>query len=521
MQKKVNRVLFWFILIQPFLELDWFYKGKISTVLPFTIPTIIRIAGVFIIFIMYFSQKLNWQRLAQQWWVLAYIIILLIYSGAHLYHVRAANFQSLNPSGYGYSTVSEIFYILRMILPLVILYITRYVPFGEKQVERLIQSLSGLFSLTIVLSNLFVVSLPAYGNLPSIKANIFAWFSHNNYSYFELTSKGFFYFSNTISAILFFLMPLILYFLYKDFNVTNIVLVICQSLAMLMLGTKVGTYGLFISFFVFFIFYLLHLLIFKNVKFKKGFFISFLLIILGSGLITPYSPMFRRNSFDTNVITKREKKGHAEKLDSKLNQGLKKYKGKEQEKFLKDFISKHYAYFSLQQKFVFRSYSYKYDPYFWLDVMRSPIPDRLSNRHIEILMLNQVVKNNHNKYDKWLGISYAREGNIFPLERDFLSQYYSMGIIGVIVLLGIYIVELIYLVYSWFRTKLNRNFINTVIIISLTFILTASFYSGNVMDFLGATLIMAFIYGYGLQLVDNSKNAKELNTRKKLDKKVN
>ena len=49
MKEKTRTVLFWFILIQPFLDLYWFYNGKLAEVLPFTLPTIIRILAVFVI----------------------------------------------------------------------------------------------------------------------------------------------------------------------------------------------------------------------------------------------------------------------------------------------------------------------------------------------------------------------------------------------------------------------------------------------------------------------------------------
>ena len=66
MKEKTRTVLYWFILIQPFLDLYWFYNGKLANILPFTLPTIIRILAVFVIFCMFFSQKQNWQKLGQR-----------------------------------------------------------------------------------------------------------------------------------------------------------------------------------------------------------------------------------------------------------------------------------------------------------------------------------------------------------------------------------------------------------------------------------------------------------------------
>ena len=100
MKEKTRTVLFWFILIQPFLDLYWFYNGKLADVLPFTLPTIIRILAVFVIFCMFFSQKQNWQKLGQEKWLIVYLALLIVYSILHLIHVR--RFNSVNPNDYNY-----------------------------------------------------------------------------------------------------------------------------------------------------------------------------------------------------------------------------------------------------------------------------------------------------------------------------------------------------------------------------------------------------------------------------------
>ena len=41
--------------------------------------------------------------------------------------------------------------------------------------------------------------------------------------------------------------------------------------------------------------------------------------------------------------------------------------------------------------------------------------------------------------DDWFGIGYTRTSNIYNLEKDFVYQYYSVGIVGVVLLLGPYI----------------------------------------------------------------------------------
>lgn len=146
MKEKCRTVIFYFILIQPFLDLYWFYHGKLAQVLPFTLPTIIRILAVFVIFCMFFSQKQNWQKLGRDKWLSAYLVLLVIYSLIHLWHVRT--FKSLNPSGYNYSAVSEIFYLIRMFLPLAIIYFTKEISFSQQQLKLVTEWLSGLFAGT-------------------------------------------------------------------------------------------------------------------------------------------------------------------------------------------------------------------------------------------------------------------------------------------------------------------------------------------------------------------------------------
>ena len=143
---------------------------------------------------------------------------------------------------------------------MIVIYITSYSDFKTKYFFIFTQAISGLYSLTIVISNLLVFSLTSYHTTGAkqISANIFSWFTQTNYPFNALASKGIFFQANTLSAILFMIMPIMLYILYKEFNLLNIVLVSAQALAMLMLGTKVGNFGLIISLVIFLIIFLFH-----------------------------------------------------------------------------------------------------------------------------------------------------------------------------------------------------------------------------------------------------------------------
>ena len=507
MKKRLQTFLFWFILIQPFLDIYWLSRPPL---LKFSLPSILRVLGVFIAIILFFSIKSNWQRLKKQWWIITYIAILILYSLCHLFSVK--NFTGVDPTSFGYSTKVEIFYLIRACLPLIVIYITSYSDFKTKYFFRVIQAISGLYSLTIVISNLLVFSLTSYHTTGAeqISANIFSWFTQTNYPFNALASKGIFFQANTLSAILFMIMPIMLYILYKEFNLLNIVLVSAQALAMLMLGTKVGNFGLIISLVIFLIIFLFHSLILKNTKFSAKFLITLICILAASSAIFPYSPTLRRSSLENGVAKKRSNLGDKNRLDQELDSRLKRYKGQKQEEYLKNFIKKNYWVYSLKNDLVLDHYSYKNDPYYWLDVMKRPATERLNYRHLEQDILSRVMNNDKNKLNKLFGISFSRENNIAPLERDFLAQYYSMGLLGTILLTVIYIFVLGYGIFYWLVNKNSKTLLISSLLLSGGFILFAAFYAGNVLEYLSATLVMAFILGFLLQNIRYSRTAKKL-----------
>lgn len=507
MQKNIRKFLFWFILLQPFLDFYWLNTPPLSEILPFSLPTIIRILGILILGGLYFSKRQSWQILKKQWWLIAYLIILTIYSVVHLIHV--AHFRSLSPTSYNYSLNAEIFYLVRMFLPLVVLYITKYLNFREKTIEHLVQILVGTFSGIIVITNLFIISLRSYGE-GKIGANFFAWFTPHYLSYTLTASKGFFYFANTLSAILFMLAALMIYFLIKNFNWLNAILVILLGWSMLILGTKTATLGFIIVLAAWFILYFIHAFIFKNIHFSWKI-ITCLIAMGGIYLaIIPASPMIARQKADAMMLNREKGTQYSEPvLNKKLAAGLKKAKNEtERKEFSKSFIKQNYRYYSLDEKFIKKSYSYKNDPEFWLSLMTGTSTlTRLNNRFTEQAMLNQVVKYNHNAGDRWLGISYARTSNIFNLERDFIYQSYSLGWIGAILFLGIYVISEIYALIAWFKNKENRHLLNSALLLANGICLVAAFYSGNVMDFLTATIILDFFTGYMLSLLTKKESA--------------
>ena len=100
----------------------------------------------------------------------------------------------------------------------------------------------------------------------------------------------------------------------------------------------------------------------KNTKFSAKFLITLICILTASATIFPYSPTLRRSSLESGVAQKRSNLGDKKKLDQELNAGLKRYKGKKQEDYLKEFIKKNYWVYSLKHDLVLEHYTYQNDP---------------------------------------------------------------------------------------------------------------------------------------------------------------
>ncbi len=508
--KKIRTAFVWFILAQPFLDIYWFYVPPLSDIFHFAIPTLFRIIALVSLTGFFLADNCNQKRFVKQRWLQLYLAVLLIYALCHLYHVR--NFNSISPNDYGYSTISEIFYLIRLFLPLLVIYLARYLEVSQKQYEHIIQGLVGVTSGVIVFSNLFVKSLSSYNNwvkLNWIKANIFSWFTNTKYSYFFLSSKGFFFLANTTSAILLMLLPLTLWLVVRHFNWQNVTILVLQMLAMLMLGTKTATLGFGIVMIGFLIVYAIHIFILRNETFTWKALVAFLAIFLCYGVLFTVSPSNKRVAFEASIAQKEtHSKGKlSEKtLDAKMTRGLARAKTKKEKRnFLRRFIGKYHNNYSINPRFILKSYPYQRDPYFWKKVMHWPAYDRMNGRRVEETMLNKVRETNNNKWDKWLGISFTRLSNIYSIERDFVSQSYSLGYIGMALFLFPYLGILLYSLFYWLRERACRDLAISSLLMTNALALAAAFYAGNFMDFLTATLILGFMSGYLLSRIHDQR----------------
>ncbi len=541
------KLLMFFLMLQPVLDIYILFEPTVVSFFHFSPTTIIRILFVGLLLLMLgFTLKYS----KKYFLMLGYIFLVVLYAIFH--HLNAMQFQSNVPGNFGYSFTSEIFYIIRMLLPLIMIIISYHVKFSEKRMQTVIQTLILLISGSIVITNLFSISLASYTKT-SIAANIFTWFTdqYEKYNYLQLASRGFFVSANRISALELLLTPIWLFFFIKKPTKKNIVITIIHIIAMLMLGTKVATLGIILLLILSFLIYCYCCFIQKEFEFSKKILYSFIMFVIIWSSIFPLSPAMNRNNIDNNreqnsetmVTCKKMKQiplGQIKYEDPlieyetddltkcSLNKDLEKQKlelvernlaflSKEEEKveYLKSFIEVEYENFNIKTEFLFESYPYQYNPYFWYDIMKEPLMVRTNFRILEERMLSNIKKQNNNYYDNYFGITFTRMSNIFDLERDFISHYYTLGWCGLILLLFPYLIIVVFgIILMLFQFKEKINFYNIMLLFSIGITLFAAYYSGNIMDGLIVTLILGFIIGQFVQCV--YRRNKTMNEKKKI-----
>ena len=513
----VEKILLLFLIIQPLLDFYFLFDENYIGLFSFSPATIVRVVGIFIICLLFLLSNKNTKEYK---YLFIYGALVILYAIFH--HLNALHFTNYYDGyDFGYNLLSEIFYIIRMLLPLSIIYVSWHYNFDDKKIEKILTYLIVIICGSIVVTNLLKISLGSYSNEP-IKGNIFCWFQENqcNLDYYGLASKGFFHSPNSLASLFVLLTSVMYYIFIKNSNIKNGLLLILTFLGTFMLGTKVSTYGFTIITILAFIIYLFFTLIKKEVKYKNSV-LLFLILMIGVTIYTiPSSPAASRTSVEQENIAEyeeknkeifarnyaeiyknveqkyRDKKGINGEVDKSLEEMFKELTKEEKNELLLDFIANNYDFYHINPQFIIVSYPYEYDVEFWFNIMNMSLTERTNFRYVEELMLKRVKEINNNKYDDYFGITFARMGQIFDLEKDFVSQYYTLGILGLILLIMPYVfITLICIIKILLDMKNKLNLKNVFYLLGIGISLCAAYYSGNVLDILIVTIILGFFMG--------------------------
>ena len=461
----IENVTVFFLFLLPLFSTVFLYN-KISTL----IQVIFVFLLLFVTLILYKDSRKNIK------WMILYYVLCLIYLGVSFYHQES--FKSLLPSSYGFNIVSELLTILKLITPITFIYSLYYIKLPFKKYMLVLKVWCILFAGSIVLTNIFKISLGSYSDT-FITKNIFEW---NKYNYYKYTaSKGYFIYANQVSALcIIFLLMFIYDYLYNSKK--SIIYVLLVSLAMLMLGTRVSTLGGLLTLVFAIIFYFI-ISIFNKISIKKRIYIL-VIPVLGWVLLLQVSPYnnrsielnrsINRHMDDTSIVDDKA----IVMDDTSMDVDKTKYV---YQNYNKDYLPK---------VFFEKYYPIKYDEEFWYNFVKNNSIDKINYRYIEKSIIRRVVEVNNNSLDKYVGISNTRIQNIVNIESDFYLHYYAFGIIGSIILLVIYLILFIYAFNNFVKIQ---NYYAFIMLSCVVLFLFSAFLTGNIINSINAVLPFIFV----------------------------
>lgn len=507
---KVRKILYVvttvLVVLHPIIELDYLaypFLKKIGLPRPTTIINLV-ILPLMVLLTFFFFEK-DKKKLLK--FVIPYGVVFGIY---FVLHCQNANYLQNNmylTKNFVFLVSDEIIYTLTLLLPLAYIWVFNKQDIKETTLKYIVTTTSVIISLPIFISNLFVFGFSTYeGNTID---NIFSWFSlpfndgiyHPRY----YASKFFFDEGNTIGIILFVILPLLYYFLYKEKNRKNKILytglIFTQSIAMIMLSTRVATMGSFLIPFAMVVIYLF-LVIIKTEKFKTWFLCINIFMMVVTGMIYPYSPAYQNQQINAkNYEFQKEvdpQRAEADAIVREGAEGLVKYS---EEWFgFYTFMFEAYSYMVRVTPPVYYKewYSYKHDPEFWVNLIFDyELEERINGRQLQTIFL-------HYKYDplttyqKAMGIGYGTfmRGSMI-LERDFEQQYYSYGPIGFTLIMAPWLIITAFLgIKLLIGYKKGRwTYLNITLMMCLCLGLVSSYVSGHTLDELSSSLFIALCAG--------------------------
>ncbi len=505
-KETLQKLLIIFMTIQPLLDIYYLYTDKVIGIFKLSPATIIRMIFLLVLFIIAY---VNNKRYNKKQGLIVFIIIYTLYTIFH--HINAISFNKelfMYPS---YNFIKEIFYIIRMLMPLLMIHISKESNLSEDKVKRIVYITIILFSLTIIITNFLGISLTSYasGN-KIIKATFFEWFNNDiykKYTYELIASKGLFHMANQISATLIALLALELYYFFKEkTTIKKILLLIINIFAMIMIGTRVASIGWLIVSILMLIEYT-YFCIKKELKFEISKIVLISIICVGFGILLPYSPVLNRT--------------YAHDVEDKVNETIKKQSITERKELCLNtiteieckldkikYIERYYKMYKFDKTYIINNYNFHEDTDFWIEAFDIPYSIREDHRKIKTLITKRIVDLNNNKWDYLFGITFTRLRNInIYMENDIYVHLYTIGIFGIILFIMPYLIISIKALINMLKNK-AITFIKCTYLTSIALIFASGIVSGNVFDEWIVTLFLGFICGL------------LLNTLKKEDKKT-
>lgn len=390
---------------------------------------------------------------------IGFILLLGIYTimhGWNLYQFDHSIYTLQQPN-----FVVESYYIFRtFIIPLLLIFDIYYAHFTKEEILCILEKFITIISLVMVITNIFYIAQRTYGDATIYNSySIFNWFTFPNvyeYSYYELTTKGWFLSGNQMSSILFMSYPVILWRAYDKRDRFHYLLVILQSMAMYMLGTKTANMGCLLILIMFIILWAF----FKIIKKAEKGILFFIVVLICFGALFPFSPVGYKMRYDKDNMEVINGSLLDQAMDAQMEEGsqidyeklirdsrhFKTLKADalslEDKQFVLAYMDEFCSFFGISP-FIIEHYHDLDHSEFWTHyIQETPNNDY---RVLKTMILKDIYKKNDHFADRYLGMGYTL--NYIYTEADYSYQYYSYGIIGILILIGPYYLLLGYVLF--------------------------------------------------------------------------
>lgn len=501
--KKYQLFVMCIFFLQPFLELDYLAYDFINS---YGIPRPSTIFHMIVIPLIVLATYIKYEEKKKKTAVLfaLYMIALGVWFVLHGFNCIDIYSSLYLTNNFYFSWFQEFTYIFTLVIPYFIIYSFYKTGISKDIIRKAIIITSLIISISVILGDIFLFGLSTY-NYGCTKANIFTWFFgiYDKLHPRDLASKFYFPEGNTLGIYQFIILPILYYYLGVSNNRRDkfvfTATIVLQSLAMVILSTKVATYGTVLipiaSIFVYILFVIL-----KEISLSKNYVITVLLITGIFGFIIPNSPAYVNTQIETaNDVAVLNDNYLLEIAKNELNdEGL--VPGTAEfnyyyQHYFEDYGIKSKLISSVPKEYYIDYYNYVMDPKFWWDVLDLyPLEERCNGRQVQTIF-NNYKWNSCDEYTKMMGMGYSTFMNgSFLIERDFVQQRYTLGYIGNFITLSPWIIVGLYGVVKLIL-NFSKKFKYKMVMFAMSYVIGigASIMSGHTFDQYLTTTCMALV----------------------------
>ena len=501
-QKKLydilNNILMIFLCIQPILDIYMAIIGEQLDIFGISIVTLIRTVFVVSMFIIVIISQIKYKyHIKYLYVILGYLFTILIY--AVLHHINIVSFNGYYATQNIYNVLTELLYVLRLVVPILLIYIVVITRPAKEDVLNVIITVAGIVSIVIITTNVFEISFASYSQTNDIiQYNVIDWFTKDNLSYKDTLSKGYFVSANQIGALLVFLLPAVIYYTMRENKWYLWLILLGQIISMVLVGTRVANYGwILVSIAMVMMYTILHFMSRFKLKLQP---LIYLAIILEIGaLLYIHSPAHSRvfaSEYEGMYNEQIEELDESEFLPIETfneilqdEERMQQYLGGTTDNLelavKEKYISKTYKYHYITNKYILEIYPYTDDVDFWLGIFEEPMAVKGDNRGRQFAIIKRIKENNNNfVMDTLFGMGATPlNSRGYMIENDLISHYYNLGLIGIILFVAPFVFGIFYSLY-----KNRKNFANimkmefAVYVLAIVMTYFIGFFAGHVLD---------------------------------------